>query len=191
MSHSLNNRIKYAMIQSGIQQKDLAEDMGFELPKGQARISQQLRGTDTDSIKLVEAVAKLTGANLLWLITGNGKEFDERTGFAALTEIPDDPEEYVSTRLRAMEESIKNLQDKINSIGGVEPTPADHENDAQEWKKNNLLNVAEYLLQNPDIKAEFLDALQVLQKGGIIGVIEKTKGKPTLTSTGRTIKRPE
>jgi transcriptional regulator with XRE-family HTH domain len=121
MAESLNNRIKYAMLQSGIQQKDLAERMGFELPKGQARISQQLRGADTDSIKLVEAVAKLTGANLLWLITGHGIEFEVRKpgSFSGATEIPDDPEEYVSTRMRAVEESIKKLQDKQDEFNDL------------------------------------------------------------------------
>lgn len=123
MASSLNNRIKYAMQVSGIQQKELAERMGFELPKGQARISQQLRGSDTDSIKLVEAVAKLTGANLLWLITGNGKEFDDRTGLAAATEIPDWREENLNPLQRGVGETldfIKKFQDKINSMGGID-----------------------------------------------------------------------
>jgi len=169
MTHSLNNRIKYAMLETGIQQKDLAEYMGFELPKGQARISQQLSGKDTDSIKLVKAVSELTRANLLWLITGSGKGFDDQ----AMDE----------TRLRTMDESvnfIKKFQDKINSMGGIdvllellrsnrekslkdEPTPAEQK-EAEEWIKNNLDYVAHYVLNDPDLKEEFEKTTQKKKK---------------------------
>jgi len=178
---TINERIKLVLMRKKISQVQLAEHMKFELPKGKARISSQLRGTDTDSIKIVTAVSELTGANLRWLITGNGKGFDDQ----------------------AMDETvnfIKKFQDKVNSMGGIDvliellrsnkekalreddpykPTPAEHGNEAQEWIKNNLVHVGAYLLDNPDKKEELLELMQLTE--GVLDIEKTTQKKKKLT----------
>lgn len=185
---TINERIRFVLMSKKISQVQLAEHMKFELPKGKARISNQLRGTDTDSIKLITAVFEMTGANLLWLITGSGKGFDDQ----AMDE----------TRLRTMDEPlnfIKKFQDKVNSMGGIDvliellhsnrekalredphkPMPAERENDTKEWIKDNLDYVGAYLLKNPDKKEELLEVLQLAE--GVIDIEKTTQKKKKLT----------
>lgn len=67
---SINQRLREALKTRGITQMRLAEHMGIEPKKGQARISHHLRGKDTDSIGLLVAVHELTDARYEWLISG-------------------------------------------------------------------------------------------------------------------------
>jgi len=122
---SINQRMREALKMRGITQMQLAEHMGIEPKKGQARISHQLRGKDTDSIKLITAVYEMTGADLRWLVTG---DVHAPTGWVLATkeesieidefqEIdPDDPIVKIDKRMANMEEKYNQLYKLILSM---------------------------------------------------------------------------
>jgi len=111
---NINFRIKFVLMAKNLTQVQLAEHMGFELPKGKARISNQLRGEDTDSIKLVTAVSEITGAYLTWIILGKGPMF--LVGEDPLkSEIPitsDEAEKYWHTELDKLERRFEEMKRK-------------------------------------------------------------------------------
>ncbi len=169
---SINNRIREALRLKDITHEQVAELLSLN----RASVSHQLRAADTDSIKLLVAVKKLTNARYQWLISG---------------ELPMDPdeEESISDRLEKLEEALL----KKTQVETHKPTPAERKNDTEEWIKNNLNDVTMFLLDNPELLRSLNDQLELGE--GIIDVVKKVekaipkKKIPAPPTTGRTIKK--
>ncbi len=114
---SINQRIRLTLAEQRLNQSDLARKMDV----GQTAISNQLRGKDTDSIKLIVAISKLTNTTVGWLITGEEPRF-QKSGFekaveAGLTDYDDYSEtlkeenKHLKARLDALEDAVFEKKD--------------------------------------------------------------------------------
>ncbi len=163
---SINARIKEALGAKGITHAQLAEYMEFELPAGRVRITSQLRGNDTDSIKLVKAVSEITGYYFQWLAWDKGLRFPGKT--EKWTEInpeinPPDYRDTIPERLNRLEKMLEEVFEELSKPRPLPKLP-------KGWDWDNLpdlrkLKVSDVDLANPlNLDADDHELLDIYAK---------------------------
>jgi len=115
---SINSRVRYVLESKDITHEQVAELLNLN----RASVSHQLRGDDTDSIKLLVAVRMLTNARYDWLISGEGEALEKGTpksfkeAVAMGLESPPDYRDELPGRLESLENTVESLEDTLISL---------------------------------------------------------------------------